>query len=247
VLPRWSERGSALIHALPPTDPVFEAYRAVRSGIAFAGVDSPVHSLTVTSCAPGEGKSSLAMNLATCLAYDGARVCVVDCDLRRPAQHRAFPSLGNAVGLSSVLTGEVPLAEAVQETPIPGLSVLTSGPLPQNPGRLVESLRLRQVLQELGRTYAMVIIDAPPVLAVADAVALARATKGTLLVVEAGVTTRRMLLDLRQRLDTAGIEPIGAVLAKVDVRDGGYGYYRAYKELYARRDVPPDAAAGGAP
>jgi Mrp family chromosome partitioning ATPase len=125
--------------------------------------------------------------------------------------------------------------------------VLTSGPLPQNPGRLVESLRLRQVLQELGRTYAMVIIDAPPVLAVADAVALARATKGTLLVVEAGVTTRRMLLDLRQRLDTAGIEPIGAVLAKVDVRDGGYGYYRAYKELYARRDVPPDAAAGGAP
>ncbi len=246
MVPRWKKDGSALIHALPPTDPVFEAYRAVRAGIVFAGVDAPVDSLVVTSCAPGEGKSTLAMNLATSMAGQGARVVVVDCDLRRPAQHRAFPTLDNARGLSSVLTGEAMLADAVQATPVPGLHVLTSGPLPQDPGSLVASLRLRQVLQELGRTHDLVIVDAPPVLAVADAVALARATRGTLLVVEAGHTTRRMVLDLRERLEAAGIQPLGAVLTKVDVRDGGYGYYRAYKELYAGERTRGPRAEGEA-
>jgi Mrp family chromosome partitioning ATPase len=113
--------------------------------------------------------------------------------------------------------------------------VLTSGPLPANPGRLVESLRLRQMLQELGRSYDMVIVDAPPMLAVADALSLARASKGTLVVVEAGRTTRRMLVDTRARFETGGVEPIGTVINKVDARSGHYGYYREYADMYARR------------
>ncbi len=240
LVPSYKLKGaSQLIANLPPTDPLFEAYRAIRNSIAFAGVDSPIDVLTVTSSIPGEGKSTFTTNLGICLANDGKRVVIVDCDLRRPTQHKAFPTLANDRGVSSVLTQQMVLDEAVQETPVANLSVLTSGPLPNNPGRLVESLRLRQMLQQLAQKYDMVLVDAPPILAVGDALNLGRASKGTLIVVEAGRTTRRMLVDLRGRVEGSGFEPIGVVLNKVDARSSGYGNYRAYTKMYSQR--PPDA------
>jgi capsular exopolysaccharide synthesis family protein len=244
LVPTYKLKGpTQLIHGLPPTDPLFESYRAIRNSIAFAGVDAPIDILTVTSSIPGEGKSTFCTNLAICLANDGKRVVIVDCDLRRPTQHKSFPTLGNDRGVSSVLSQTMVLADAVQSTPVANLSILTSGPLPNNPGRLVESLRLRQMLQELARNFDMVLVDAPPILAVGDALNLGRASKGTLIVVEAGRTTRRMLTDLRGRIEGSGFEPIGIVLNKVDARTSGYGNYRAYTRLYAQRpqDVGPKA------
>jgi len=202
--------------------------------------------LTVTSSVPGEGKSTFATNLAVCLANDGKRVVIVDCDLRRPTQHRAFPTLANDRGVSSVLGQHMSLDEALQDTPVANLSVLTSGPLPSNPGRLVESLRLRQMLQQLAQKYDMVLVDAPPILAVGDALNLARASKGTVIVIEAGKTTRRMLTDLRARIEGSGFEPIGAVLNKVDARQGAYGNYRAYAKMYAERPSGAGPTAKGA-
>lgn len=235
VIPRYKLKTGPLIHELPPTDPLFEAFRAVRNGVAFAGVDSPINVLTVTSCVPGEGKSTFTTNLGICLAQDGQRVVIVDCDMRRPTQHRTFPTISNERGVSSVLSQSVPLREAVQATPVPNLHLLTSGPLPSNPGRLVESLRLRQMLTELAREYDMVLVDAPPVLAVADALSLARASKGTVVVVEANKTSRRMIADLRARAEAGGIEPTGVVFNKVDTRSGGYGYYKGYAQLYSKK------------
>ena len=221
MVPKFKlKTGNNFIHTLPPTDPLFEAYRAVRNSIAFAGVDSPIDILTITSSIPGEGKSTFTANLGICLANDGKRVVIVDCDLRRPTQHKTFPSLANDRGVSSVLTQTMTLADAVQETPVANLSVLTSGPLPANPGRLVESLRLRQMLQELARSYDMVLVDAPPILAVGDALNLGRASKGTVVVVEARKTTRRMLVDVKERVEGSGFEPIGVVLNKVDAKIG---------------------------
>ncbi|MFN7145665.1 MAG: polysaccharide biosynthesis tyrosine autokinase, partial [Myxococcota bacterium] len=247
LVPSYKLKGpTQLIGALPPTDPLFEAYRAIRNSIAFAGVDSPIDILTVTSSIPGEGKSTFTTNLGICLANDGKRVVIVDCDLRRPTQHKAFPTLGNDRGVSSVLSQTLALDEAVQETPIANLSILTSGPLPNNPGRLVESLRLRQMLQQLAQKYDMVLVDAPPVLAVGDALNLGRASKGTLVVVESGKTTRRMLADLRTRVEGSGFEPIGVVLNKVSAGAGGYGNYRAYAKLYAQRPADPGTKAKGA-
>lgn len=239
--------GQRFIDGLPATDPLFESYRAIRSSIAFAGVDSPINILTVTSSAPGEGKSTFVTNLGVCLASDGQKVVLVDCDLRRPTQHRAFPTLSNQKGVSSVLTGGCTLAEAIQESPVPNLHVLTSGPLPANPGRLVESLRLRSLVSELARMYDMVIIDAPPILAVADALALSRASRGTVMVVEYGKTTRRMVSDVRNRMEAGGVEPIGVVLNKVDARAGSYGAYQKYTRLYAKRpqDVPQGPRSAG--
>jgi tyrosine-protein kinase Etk/Wzc len=214
MVPLYKTRGKrTLIDTFPATDPLFEAFRNIRNGVAFAGVDQAINILTVTSCVPGEGKSTVMTNLAICIAQDGQRVVVVDCDLRRPTQHRMFPTLSNERGLSSVLT---------------------SGPIPANPGRLVESLRLRQVLQQLAGKFDIVLVDAPPLLVVGDAAALARSAKGMVLVVESGKTTRRMVSDLRQRAETAGLELTGVILNKVDIRAGQnhyYGYYaRHYKE-----------------
>lgn len=241
MVPAYKLKGNhRFIDGLPATDPLFESYRGVRSSIAFAGVDSPITILTVTSSAPGEGKSTFCTNLGICLANDGQKVVVVDCDLRRPTQHRAFPTLSNQKGVSSVLTGACTLAEAIQETPVGNLHVLTSGPLPANPGRLVESLRLRSLMSELARSYDLVIVDAPPILAVSDAIALSRASRATLLVVEYGKTTRRMLTDVRAAMEASGVEPIGVVLNKVDPRSGGYGNYQKYARLYARK--PKDVA-----
>lgn len=234
LIPRHKLKTGALIHELAATDPLFEAYRAVRNGIAFAGVDSPINIVAVTSSIPSEGKSTIVANLGICLAQDGQRVVIVDCDLRRPTQHRAFPTLSNDRGVSTVLSQNMALADAVQATPVANLSVLASGPLPANPGRLVESLRLRQMLQELSRSFDMVLVDAPPVLAVGDALSLSRAVKGTIVVIEANRTTRRMLADVRARLEAGGIEPIGVVINKVDAKSGNYGYYHGYASLYAK-------------
>lgn len=239
------KQSQRFIDGLPATDPLFESYRAIRSGIAFAGVDSPINILTVTSSAPGEGKSTFCTNLGICLASDGQKVVMVDCDLRRPTQHRAFSTLSNQKGVSSVLTGNATLAESLQETPVPNLHVLTSGPLPANPGRLVESLRLRSLLSELARMYDMVIIDAPPVLAVADALPLSRASRGTVLVVEYGKTTRRMVADVRNRMEAGGVEPVGVVFNKVDGRTGTYGQYQKYTRLYAKRPQDLQVHTGG--
>lgn len=232
IVPRYRLAGRAkLIDALPATDPLFEAFRAIRSGVAFAGVDQAINVLTVTSCVPGEGKSTVMTNLAICLAHDGLRVLVVDCDLRRPTQHRMFPTLSNERGVSSVLTNACTAEDAIQKTPVENLDMLTSGPVPANPGRLVESLRLRQVLQQLSGKYDMVLVDAPPMLVVGDAAALSRSAKGLLVVIEAGKTTRRMLTDLRQRMEAASVEPTGVVLNKVDV-SGNQHYYGYYARHY---------------
>lgn len=242
MIPRIKRKGGGtLISDLPATDPLYEAYRNVRNGIAFAGVDTPINIATVTSCVPGEGKSTLITNLGICLANDGQKVVIVDCDLRRPTQHRAFPTVSNERGVSSILTGECSLDDAIQATPVANLSMITSGPVPANPGRLVESLRLRQMLQELSRSYNMVLVDAPPVLVVADAIALARASRGLIVVVEASKTPRRMVADLRAKLEAGSIEATGVVFNKVDVRSGNYGYYYRYAGHYSQK--PDDAKA----
>ena len=225
-----------LIDQLAATDPLYEAFRNIRNGVRFAGVDQQINILAVTSCVPSEGKSTVMANLAICMAQDGQRVVIVDCDLRRPTQHRMFPTLSNEKGISGVLTGACSVDEAIQATPVENLSVLTSGPVPANPGRLVESLRLRQVLQGLAGKFDMVLVDAPPLLIVGDAVALSRAAKGLVIVVEAGKTPRRMIADLRARAEAAGVEPTGIVLNKVDVRSGMQAYYEQYAKHYKLDD-----------
>lgn len=230
---------------LPPTDPTVEAFRALRGALAFANIDGVARRWLITSCLPGEGKSTVTAHLALSMAREGRRVLVVDADLRRPTAHRYWPQANNSKGLVQVLLGELGWAQAVQETGVPGLHLLASGGAPVNPSQLVESARLKALLEELaGAGYDAVLVDAPPVLVVNDAAPLARAVDRALLVVESGSTGRRVLEDAKARLQAQGFLPMGTVLNKVDLQLSGYG---AYQRAYRSYTAPPPGPAAGPP
>ena len=236
VIPR-QRNASADIHDLPATDPLTEAYRTIRNSLMFASVDKPIQLLAVTSALPGEGKSTVASNLAISFAGEGRRVLLVDCDLRRPTQHRRYSSVSNHHGLTDVLSGQMEAVDAVQDTPVSGLSLLTSGQPPDDPGRLIESLRLRQLLIDLRKNWDVVVVDTPPVLVVNDALVIARAVDGLAVIVESGATSRKLVGDMRGQCQGAGIEPVGVVVNKMDFYTTGYGaYMRAYR-AYAQQEV----------
>jgi capsular exopolysaccharide synthesis family protein len=131
------------------------------------------------------------------------------------------------------LTGKLEVDQAIQQTPVPGLSMLTSGPIPTDPARLIESLRLRQLLLDLQKKYDLVIVDTPPSLVVNDSLVLSRVVDGIILVIEAHKTSRKLITDMRGRFDSNGIEPIGLVLNKMDFYSSGYGYYyKAYRQYH---------------
>jgi capsular exopolysaccharide synthesis family protein len=237
--------GAPTIADRTATDPLTESYRTIRNSLVFASVDKPVQLLAVTSAVPGEGKSTVASNLAVSFAAEGKRTVLVDCDLRRPSQHRLYPSVSNHLGLTDVLSGQVETQKAIQETPVTGLSLLTSGKLPDDPGRLIESLRLRQLLLDLRRNFDVVVVDTPPVLVVNDALIIARAVDGIAIVVESGKTSRKLVSDLRGQCEGAGIEPLGVIVNKMDFFTTGYGAYMRAYAAYARMDDqnhPPSAA-----
>lgn len=234
--------GESSIAGLSPTDPQVEIFRSLRSSVAFTSVDRPLRTLLVTSSLPGEGKSTVLANLGVSFAQHGKKVLIIDCDLRRPTQHKRWPGTSNRIGLSQVLLGEVSLAEAVQPTSAPGLTLLTAGASPPDPGRLVESDRLRRLLTDPAATagYDVVLVDAPPAMVVNDALILAKSCDGLLMVVESGGTSRRVLADARDRLVGQGVQPLGLVLNKMDLGMAGYAVYqRAYKSYASASAAPP--------
>lgn len=248
IIPKFKGSGERrAIHELDATHPVVESYRTVRNGLLFASLDKVLQVIAVSSSVPGEGKSTFATNLAVSFARDGKSVVVVDLDLRRPTQHRVFPTTSNHIGLADVLAGRAEIADAVQATPVDNLTLLTSGPLPADPGRLVESLRLRQVLIDLRKRYDVVIVDTPPILVVNDALVIARAVDGMVIVVESAKTGRKLLTDTKTRCAAAGVEPVGLVLNKMDFVTAGYGQYaKAYKAYYSDKPKAAEPRSGGA-
>ena len=172
-----------LVTVTEPASAASEAYRTLRSNIHFASLDSPLKTLLITSTDPGEGKSTTLANLAVTMAQAGNRVLVVDCDLRRPSQHRLF-GVPNVAGLTTMMVqGQALEKLPVQATGVANLSVLTSGPLPPNPSELLGSRRLGEVLSQLKNEADILLVDAPPIIAVADAAILASKVDGVLLVV----------------------------------------------------------------
>ncbi len=236
MVPRFKLPGDRrIVDGLAATDPIFEAYRVVRAALRFSALDRPLRVIGVTSALPGEGKSTVTMNLAIAYAREGQRVLVVDADLRRPTQHRAFPTTSNVLGLTSVLTEQATLEAAVQATSLPGLTVLTSGPIPPDPGQLLDSQRLRDLLVQLREGWDLVLIDTPPSLIVSDAFSVAGLADGMLLVVSSQTTSRQLIADLRRRMDAVGLKPLGFVMNRIDLQAAGYGeYVKVYKAYTAK-------------
>jgi capsular exopolysaccharide synthesis family protein len=222
AIPRFE--GGARIDERPLTDPLAESWRTVRSALPTAGRDRPLRRVAVTSATAGEGKSTCAWNLAVSYAREGKRVLLIDADLRRPSLHRRIGD-PNGCGLSSVLLGDATLADATKPSSVPGLALLPSGPPPADPARSIESLRLRQLLLEVEAACDVAVVDTPPLLAVDDALVVARAVDGLVVVVESGKTSRRQVAELGRRLARAAIEPLGIVLNKVPLDALGYRPY----------------------
>ncbi|NYH82967.1 capsular exopolysaccharide synthesis family protein [Actinopolymorpha cephalotaxi] len=226
--------------------PRVEAFRVLRTNLQFTNVDQPSKVFVITSSVPDEGKTSTSCNLAIALAQAGSRVALVEGDLRRP-RVAEYLGLEPAVGLTTVLIGRVALTNALQEWGTPGLSVLTSGEVPPDPAELLQSKAMAGVIEELRRSFDVVLIDAPPLLPVTDGALLAAQAHGALLVVRFGRTTRDQVRSSVERLDSVHARLVGTVLNRCPQRDnaGSYGYSYSYSSRTPKkstsRSTSPDA------
>jgi len=216
-----------------PKSPVAEACRAMRTNIMFASTGREMKTIVVTSPGPKEGKTTTAVSLAITMAQAGARVLVVDTDMRRPRMHRIFGVPGEE-GLTSVLVGDARVADMVKQTEVPGLDVLPCGHVPPNPAELCQSEQFKDVLDELSTMYDRVVLDSPPVMVVTDAAVLATICNGVLLVARTGFTSRVGLNETARTIGDVGGHLLGCVLNDMDLNKRGYGYYRYRRYGYYR-------------
>ena len=215
-----------------PRSPVVEAFRTLRTNITFAGVDTPLRKIIVTSSVPQEGKTTTASNLAAVLAQGDKKVVLIDADLRRPTVHTQF-SLPNRLGLTSLFVRQGNgLAGILQATDYPQLSVITSGGSAPNPSELLTSKRMSIFLDHLSEDYDMIILDTPPVLTVTDAAAMAAGVDGVILVARPGETKISALAQSIEQLRTVGANILGVVLNNVAPSSRKYGYY--YSHYYSK-------------
>ncbi len=238
----WTNEEEARVVSLDePKSSAAEAYRTLRTSIQFLALENPVRTLQVTSPGPREGKTTTLANLGVALARAGQRVIIVGCDLRRPRVHEFF-GLNNTPGLTSVLLGKVPLTAALQPVPAqPRLSLLASGPLPPNPSELLSSRRTLDVLTSLQAEADVVLVDAPPVLPVTDALVLSGRVDATLIVCVAGATSGKDLARTMELLDQVGAPVLGAVVNGVT---GDVGYATAEEYYQQEATASPRPVAG---
>ncbi|MGG1291456.1 CpsD/CapB family tyrosine-protein kinase [Bacillus smithii] len=213
-----------LLSHLNPKSPIAEQYRTIRTNIQFSNVEKEMKSIVVTSSSPGEGKSTTVTNLAIVFAQQEKRVLLVDADLRKPTIYSAF-RMSNHIGLTNVLTQQSTLQAAIKTTEVPNLSVLVSGPVPPNPAELLGSSRMKEVLEELYQMYDVILIDTPPVLAVADAQILANLCHGIVMVISSGKTKIEHARKTRDLLSQAKGKLLGAILNNKRKSDADLYYY----------------------
>ena len=205
-----------------------EAFRSLRTSVLLSAAGRPPRSLTFVSAEPGEGKTTIAGNLAISLAQLGKRVLLIDGDMRRPCVHKLFDIEDHSGGLVTYLTGEEEWRQLVRPTGIANLDCLECGPVPPNPSELLSSDRMQMLISEGMEEYQFVLVDAPPLLNVADGRILATMVQGAILVVRGGFTPRELAHQAQLHVRDVGAHLIGVVLNDVDVRHNGYykGYYK---------------------
>jgi len=214
-----------------------EAYRSVRTALQFSTREGAPRQLVVTSTGAAEGKSTTALALAINFAQIGHSTLLIDADLRNPSLH-AMLGLDNSRGLSNYLSGDIPALGVVRITSIPNLYVIPAGPLPPNPVELLSGPKMVGLLAELEHRFPSIVLDSPPVLGLADALVLGNQVGAMMFVVAAGSTRKAHMRAALKRLRQASVAPIGAVMTKVDMRDGRYGYESAYYYYRSTNDAP---------
>jgi capsular exopolysaccharide synthesis family protein len=221
--------GPVTIELIPHTKPrstVAEAYRAIRTALLLSRAGG-VRSMVVTSSLPGEGKTSTSANLAVVLAQLKKKVLLVDADLHKPRMHEIF-RVSNRTGLVSVLAENVEPADVIVGTAVPDLSVLPAGPLSPNPSGLLASEAMTAFLEYAATHFDFVVIDSPPVSAVADAIVMGNQVDGVVMGVEGGRTPREIVARVRDKLVRANVRILGVLINNLAEQSFDYGYYYHY-------------------
>lgn len=241
VIPKTKEKSDlasvALLTLEDPRGHLAEAYRSLRTALQFSTAEGAPKRLMVTSSTKSEGKSTTSLALAISFAQLGGRVLLIDADMRKPVMHKLL-SVSNETGLSNYLAGHQAIGSLLRETNVPGLTVMTSGPIPPNPVDLLMGPRfgeLLDVLQTAG--FVQIIIDCPPVLGIADAIVLGNQIPSMLYVAQASSTRKNLIKDALRRLRLAGIVPRGVVLTKTSSQNNADYSYEDYYGYGAELDV----------
>ncbi|WP_214847342.1 CpsD/CapB family tyrosine-protein kinase [Exiguobacterium sp. s193] len=218
-----------LITVTQPKSPIAEQYRTIRTNIEFMAVDEAIQVILVTSATQSEGKSTTSSNLAVTYAQQGKKVLIVDTDMRRPTVHYTF-KVANGLGLSSLLTRQAELEKAILPTKVDNLSILTAGPIPPNPAELLSSRSMENLILQLREKYDVIILDAPPLLQVADSRITSKLTDGVVLVVGCTTSDRQRVLKAKEQLELAEAKILGVVLNRRELTDdSAYQYYYSYE------------------
>ena len=213
---------------------VMEAYKMIRTNLLFALATTDNRVVVFSSAEPSAGKSTLSANLAIVMAQTGARVLLMDADMRKPSQHRNFKKT-RSMGLSKVLGGLSTLDESIYPNVKPNVDLITSGPTPPNPSELLGSARMKELLKELQERYDYIFIDMPPLCVVADALVVAPNTAGVVLVARHNQTMYEEFTEALEKVETSGAKLLGTVLTDMKVGTGNYGRYGRYGRYERRR------------
>ena len=234
VIPQSSTKRSFSVSGqrvlLDPASDAAEAYRALRSAIQFSAPEG-LRTLMISSPNSGDGKTTLTTNLGIAWAQSGKKVCIVDCDLRKPTVHDIF-SLKTTLGLSTLLAGRSTLENTLQHTSVNGLDVLPCGPVPANPAEILNSQEFGTTLETLADKYDIVLLDSSPVMSATDARVIAASTDATLIVLTAQSAHRRSTEQTRDALESVGARIIGLVVNDIPRKgNSGYGTPRSMRTL----------------
>jgi succinoglycan biosynthesis transport protein ExoP len=242
--PAATELAPELLVHERPTSGIAEAARALRTNLMFMNPDEPYRRLLVTSAAPSEGKTTVAVSIAISLAQGGQKVCIIDCDLRRPRLHRIFDRAGD-VGLMNVILGDATIEEVAKETIVPNLYCIPCGPIPPNSADVVSSEKFRHTLDAISARFDRLVLDSPPVIAVTDSAIASTLVDGVVFVVRAFKTSVNLCRSGLRTLQDVDAPIAGAVLNAVNLNRHEYNYYHYY--YYKREGYAPLAGTVGVP
>lgn len=230
------EKEDILLSLADKKSVAWEAYLSIRTSLSFLTDHGVPRSFLLTSTRPNEGKSTSAFALATVLASTGKRILLIDGDMRNPSLHQML-EIENLSGLSNNLSGSDDLAELVHQKTAYGFDAMTAGPIPPNAAELLSSSRMRELVIRLGESYDTIIIDAPPVLGLADIPLLADSVEGVIYTIEAGGVKMRGIQSAIQRIRSSRANIFGGIVTKVQRQHASYGYGYAYQYSYGSKAV----------
>jgi capsular exopolysaccharide synthesis family protein len=257
-----AERGARLVSHFAPQSRLAESYRAIRTNLAFAGLDKDIKTIVVTSSSPEEGKTTSIVNLAITMAQGGSRVLLIEGDLRKPMISRMFgmdyvPGLSDVLlgsyewkkvvrTISDIMTGTLSIDDILQTPGIENLHILSSGTIPPNPAELIYSKAIGEFISEVRAAYDYVLIDAPPLLAATDAALLAAKADAVVMVYRVGKIPRGVLKRAKAQLDAVKANVIGIILNGLkaelssDYADYKYKYYYYFRKTDGQRETPTE-------